>query len=258
MPIANVNGVDIFYELTGTGGPVLMFANSLGTSLGMWRSQTAAFRQYYRILRYDMRGHGQSASPPGPYTIEMLSRDALALLDFLGLEKINFCGLSMGGLVGQWLGINAPRRLNRLILCATAPSFSGDVWANRIAAVREHGFPGIVDTVMERWFTDDFRKASPADVSAVRNMTLSASPDGYIACCEALAAVNFELMLERITTETLCLAGSDDQATPPEVVKRIADRIKGARFNVVEHGAHLFNIEQPGPFNALVRGFLEE
>ena len=257
MSIANVNGVDIHYDLAGEQGPVLVFANAVGTDLVMWESQVQAFKDDFRVLRYDMRGHGSSGAPPGPYTIELLSRDVLGLIDHLGFSKFSFCGISLGGVVGQWLGINASNKLDKLILAATTPNFLSANFEERIKTVREKGLAGIADSVVNRWFTRAFQIAAPQQVDRVAHMTVAASEAGYIACCEALMAANFADSLSQIKTPTLCIAGSDDHATSVETVTALANAIPSAKLEVIANGAHLINLEQPQEFNRILRNFLE-
>jgi len=257
MSIANVNGVDIHYDLVGEQGPVLVLANSLGTDLVMWERQAEAFKDDFRVLRYNMRGHGSSGAPTGPYTIELLSRDLLALIDYLGFSKFSFCGISLGGMVGQWLAINAGNKLDKLVLAATTPNFLSANFEERIKTVREKGLAGIADNVVDRWFTRGFQEAAPRQVDRVAHMTTAASQAGYIACCEALMAANFEDSLSQIKTPTLCIVGIQDHATSVETVTALANAISGAKLVVIADGAHLINLEQPEEFNRILRDFLE-
>ncbi len=256
MSIANVHGVDIHYDLVGERGPVLVFANSLGTGLVMWERQAEAFKNDFRVLRYDMRGHGTSGVLPGPYTVELLSRDVLALIDYLGFNKFSFCGISLGGMVGQWLGINASNKLGKLVLVATSSSHRAN-FEERIKTVREKSLAGIADSVVDRWFTREFQDAAPRQVDRVRHMTISASEAGYIACCEAVMAADFKDSLSQIKTPTLCIVGMQDSATNVETVTALADGIFGAKLEVIADGAHLINLEQPDEFNRILRNFLE-
>ena len=159
MPMIDADGCPIHVEVEGPpNAPVLMLSNSLGTTLHMWDGQVAPLTEHFRLLRYDRRGHGLSGVPAGPYTMEMLGRDVLAILDALKIEKINWCGLSMGGMVGMWLGANAPARINRLILSNTSAYFPDkEIWNGRIKTIREKGLASIVPGTMERWFTAEFR-----------------------------------------------------------------------------------------------------
>jgi 3-oxoadipate enol-lactonase len=175
MPTIQSNGCPIHVEVEGPDNkPVLMLSNSLGTDLHMWDPQVAALTQHFRLVRYDRRGHGKSGVPKGPYTMEMLGRDVLAVLDALKIERINWCGLSMGGMVGMWLGANAPQRINRLILSNTSAYFADkEIWNGRIKTVREKGLASIVGGTMERWFTPDFREREPKKIEWLSKMFLA-------------------------------------------------------------------------------------
>jgi 3-oxoadipate enol-lactonase len=237
-------------------GPVLVLAHSLGANLEMWSPQVAPFSDRWRVLRYDCRGHGCSAVPPGPYSIAQLGDDVLGLLDAHGIERASFCGLSMGGTVGMWLGAHAAGRIDRLVLCNTAPYFGPPELMNtRIDAVRQQGMAAIVDGVIERWFTPAFRTTDPASVEKVR-MTLLTSPvAGYIACCAALRDVDLRPSLAAIRSPTLVIAGSDDPSSPPATALAIAAAIPGARC-IELPAAHLSNFGAAAAFNASVLGFL--
>ena len=180
MPTIQSNGCPIHVEVEGPDNkPVLMLSNSLGTDLHMWDPQVAALTQHFRLVRYDRRGHGKSGVPKGPYTMEMLGRDVLAVLDALKIEKINWCGLSMGGMVGMWLGANAPQRINRLILSNTSAWFADkEIWNGRIKTVREKGLAAIVGGTMERWFTPDFREREPKKIEWLSEMFWATNPEG--------------------------------------------------------------------------------
>ena len=188
MPQIDANGIAIHYELCGPAdAPVVLLSNSLGTRLEMWDPQLPALSQRYRVLRYDSRGHGRSAAPAGPYTIELLADDALGLLDALGIERAHFCGLSMGGMVGQVLGARHPERLRSLTLCSTACHMTPkEIWDERIEAVREGGMAAVADGVVERWFTEAFRAEPSIVVERVRQMILETPAHGYAACCAAI------------------------------------------------------------------------
>ncbi|GBD44924.1 3-oxoadipate enol-lactonase 2 [bacterium HR40] len=259
MPQIAVNGVSLHYIFDGPEkAPVLMFANSLGTDLDLWDGQTPEFGALFRILRYDMRGHGKSSEAPGECRIDDLGRDALGLLDALGIDRVHFCGLSLGGMVGQWLAQNHGQRLSSLVLCATACRIgTPELWDERIALVRSRGMTAIVDSVLQRWFTENFRRREPRTVEQVARMLLDTSPAGYAACCAAVRDADLCAGLERIALPTLCIAGRYDPATPPEVMEALAGRIANARLVVLE-AAHLVNIEARTAFNdALGRFFAE-
>lgn len=237
-------------------GPVLVLAHSLGASLEMWAPQVLPFSERWRVLRYDCRGHGRSAVPPGPYTIEQLGADVVDLLDAHGIERASYCGLSMGGTVGMWLGAHAAERIDRLVLCNTAPYFGPPELMNaRMDAVREHGMAVIVDGVIERWFTPAFRAADPVSVARVRETLLESPVEGYIACCAALRDLDLRPSLAAIRAPTLVIAGSDDPSLPPATALAIAAAIPGARC-IELPAAHLSNFGATAAFNASVLGFL--
>src|SRR5262249_48614992 len=181
MPMIDADGCPINVEIEGPeNAPVLMMSNSLGTNLHMWDDQVKPFTQHFRLVRYDRRGHGKSGAPKGPSTWERLGRDVLAILDGLAIKKINWCGLSMGGMVGMWLGANAPERLNRLILSNTSAYFADkQMWNDRLKLAREKGLEGLVQANMERWFTKDFRERSPQAVGRIKQMFLATPLEGY-------------------------------------------------------------------------------
>ena len=257
MPKINADGCAIHVEVEGPeGAPVLMLSNSLGTDLHMWDEQVAPFTRHFRLVRYDRRGHGQSDTPKGPHTMERLGRDALAILDGLGIETVNWCGLSMGGMVGQWLGAHAPRRVDKLILSNTSCFFADKtMWNGRIKLVREKGLAGIVDANMERWFTNAFRDRSPQTMARIRAMFLATSVDGYIACGEAIRDMDHRPLLAQIGAPTLVIAGRHDPATTLEAGEFIAQHMPDARLAVLET-AHIANMEQPGVYADTVLGFL--
>src|SRR5215471_12218496 len=196
--LARVNATQIHYRLSGPENlPTLVLSNSLGTNFAMWDPQLEQVSKHFRFLLYDTRGHGQSQVTPGPYSFDILGRDVLALADELGIGKFSFCGLSMGGVVGMWLGINASYRLQKLILCSTAARIgNSDTWNARIEQVRKGGTKSIAGTTMERWFTASFRQQEPDTVARIREMVESTNKDGYIACCEALRETDFRESLQ--------------------------------------------------------------
>jgi 3-oxoadipate enol-lactonase len=258
MPYAQGQGARIHYELEGPEDrPVLLLSNSLGTELGMWSTQMPSLTARYRVLRYDSRGHGRSEAPEGPYTIDMLGQDALAVLDAAGIASTRFCGLSKGGMVGQWLGVNAPRRIERLVLANTS-SFIGapEVWNQRIETVRTQGMAAIVPGVIDRWFTRPFQERAPDSVARIRSMLLATDPAGYAACCAAVRDMDQREAIRTITAPTLVIAGRHDQATPPEQARLLAESIPGARLIELD-AAHLSNIEAEAAFTRAVFDFLD-
>ena len=225
--------------------PILVLSNSLGTTLGMWDDQAPILRERFCLLRYDHRGHGGSPVPSGPYTLEDLGRDALAMLDGLGIERASFCGLSIGGAVGMWLASEAPERIERLVLCCTAARFDFEAYDARARKVRAEGVGSITDAVLERWFTPEFRAARPETVEWAGSMLRGTPAEGYAGCCEAIRDADLRDRLKDIRAPVLVIAGAEDPATTVDQAESIRDSIPGARLVVIEGAAHLANVEQP-------------
>jgi len=257
MPFLDLAGARFHYRIDGAvAAPVVMLSNSLGTDLAMWEGQLPSLTTRFRVLRYDTRGHGESAVTTGPYTIEQLARDALALLDALEIERVNYCGLSMGGMIGQWLGAHAPHRLQRLVLAnTTAKIGTPEAYNARIDTVRNGGMTAITDAVLARWFTRAFLIASPGAVGRVRAMLDGTPPQGYIACCEAIRDMDQRETIGKISVPTLVIVGTHDIPTPPTDGRFLADHIKGARY-VELPAAHLSNIEAARAFTSALIDFL--
>jgi 3-oxoadipate enol-lactonase len=256
MPKINADGCAIHVEIEGPeNAPVLMLSNSLGTDLHMWDGQVAPFTRHFRLVRYDRRGHGQSDVPKGSYSMERLGRDVLAILDALKIERINWCGLSMGGMVGMWLGANAPARINKLILSNTSSYMTDAPWDERIKAARERGMAALVEGTLDRWFTKPFRERSPAAVEPIRQMFVATKVDGYVGCVEAIRAMDHRPLLAKITAPTMVIAGRHDPGTTLEAGEYIAQHIPGAKLAVLE-AAHIANVEQPQIYAETVLGFL--
>jgi 3-oxoadipate enol-lactonase len=233
--------------------PVIVLSGSLGSTLQMWRPQVAALSERFRVIRVDHRGHGGSPVPAGPYTIGDLAGDVLALLDDLGLDRVAWCGLSMGGMIGMYLGSEAPHRLGSLTLCCTSSYFPDKtVWRDRIAAVRDRGTAPIAAGVASRWFTPEWAAENPDAVAEATDMIAGTPDDGYLACCQAIEAWDHRERLASITVPTLVIAGDADPSTPVEPHARtIADGIPGARLEVLR-AAHLATIERAAEANALI------
>ena len=257
MPFATIAGARIHYLLEGPASShVLMFSNSLGTKFSMWDPQAQEFNKHFRILRYDTRGHGQSSVTPGPYSVEQLGRDVIALLDALQLDRVHFCGLSMGGMIGMWLGANAPERLSQVILCSTAAKIgTPETWNARIDAVRKGGMKQVASPVVERWFSPAFREKVPGTIASVQRMLEGANAEGYAACCAAVRDFDFRDQLEKVRKPVLVISGTHDPATPPADGRYLADHICAARYAEL-NAAHLCNIEDPSRFNSEVSAFL--
>jgi 3-oxoadipate enol-lactonase len=261
--LITANNISINYEIDGPeNAPVLVFSNSLATSLAMWNGQVDRLKDQYRILRYDNRGHGATPTPEieGPYSIELLGRDILGLLDALNIEKASFCGLSKGGMIGQWLGINASHRVHKLVLSNTASYFPNkEMWRERIDMATNDGIPAIAEASISRWFTPGYldRADTVETVSFVRDFILKTTLDAYLASSVAIRDMDFREELSQIDVPTMVVIGEKDPATIPEYGELIADRIPGAKTFIVPDAAHLSNIEQPDVFTKALRGFLQ-
>ncbi|HEY6388506.1 MAG TPA: 3-oxoadipate enol-lactonase [Candidatus Acidoferrum sp.] len=257
MSFAQLKDVQIHYDLAGPwDAPAVVFSNSLGATLSMWDPQMPIFRKRFRVLRYDTRGHGQSSVTPGGYSIEQLAGDVLALLDELKLDRVHFCGLSMGGQTGMWLAVKAPARLHKLVLCNTAAKIgSPETWNPRIEAVRRGGTKAISAAVMERWFSASYRMNFPDVVTSTKMAFEGTNSDGYIANCAAIRDFDAREAIAGIRLPTLVIAGTQDAATTPVDGRYLADRVTGARYAEL-NAAHLSNIEDPDHFSHEVSTFL--
>jgi 3-oxoadipate enol-lactonase len=257
MPFAKSSDVDLYYEWSGAENlPVMVLSNGLGTNLYMWDSQVDAFSQHFRLLRFDARGHGQSGLTPGPYTIEQLSWDLVHLLDALKVERAYFCGVSMGGLIGMFLGTNGAKRFQKLVLSSTAAKIgTAETWTTRIQTVEKDGMKAVADAVLGRWFTADFRAKSSAEVQRVRSMLEGTSPDGYIASCAAVRDSDQRDSVSNIGLPSLIIVGAEDPGTPPMEARFLQKTIPGAQL-VELAGSHLCNIESYREFNQHVLKFL--
>ena len=257
MSFLEIGDLRAHYNLSGpVDAPILVLSNSLGTNFSMWDPQIPVFEKNLRVLRYDSRGHGQSSVTPGPYRIEQLARDVLHILDRLSIDRIHFCGLSMGGMIGIWLGTNAPERLHKLVLCNTAARIgTAEVWNARIDAVSKDGMKAIAPAVIERWFTPAFRAAAPEIVANAQRMIEASPPDGYSACCAAIRDMDQRESISSIRVPTLVISGTKDPVTTTADGQFLVDRISGARHLELPT-AHLSNIEAPAQFSSGVLGFL--
>ncbi|WP_030486956.1 3-oxoadipate enol-lactonase [Micromonospora chokoriensis] len=239
--------------------PVLLLGSSLGTAAAMWEPQVPALAERFRVIRYDHLGHGRSAVPPGPYTLDLLGRELLRTLDDLDVPWVHYAGLSLGGMVGMWLAAHAPDRVRRLaLLCTSASLGPPEQWRERAATVLADGLPAIADAVVARWFTPAFAAARPEVVATYRAMLTATSSAGYAACCAAIAAMDLRPDLGRIAAPTLVIAGSDDPATPVAHAHRIVERIPGARLVVLDAAAHLANVERPEQVRRLLLEHFDE
>jgi 3-oxoadipate enol-lactonase len=256
------NGIQTNYEVSGKeGGPVVVLSHSLGSSLAMWDPQMAILEAHYQVIRYDTRGHGDSDTPKGAYTLDQLGKDAIGLLDALGLDMVHWVGLSMGGMIGQCLALNHAERLKSLVLCDTAAIIGEEaqqVWQERIDAVRDKGMQVHVQETLERWFTPPYLKKNPPWVDLIRRHFLATPVAGYIGCSEAIRGLNYLEGLSAIRIPTLIMVGEDDPGTPVAASEAMHERIPGSRLVVLPCAAHLSNIEQADAFNRVLIAFLEE
>lgn len=247
--------VELNYELSGApDAPPLMLGGSLGTTLAMWAPQVAGLSHCLRVITFDHRGHGGSPAPPGPYSIEEMGRDVLALIDRLDLERVSYCGLSIGGMVGIWLAEKAPERLDKLILlCTSAYAPPASAWTDRAEAVRAAGTTEVVaDAVVARWFTPRWAEEHQSTVARHRAMIANTDAVGYAASCEALASMDLREGLGSITAPTLVIGGADDLALPPEHQRLIAASIPGARLEILDDAAHVASAQHPDIVNRLI------
>jgi len=256
LPFITVDRIRLFYRLEGQAGrPVLILSHSIGTDHGMWAPQASDLMPHFQILRYDIRGHGASDAPSGDYSIEMLGREVLSLAEGLGIERFAFCGLSLGGAIGQWLGLHAAERLTALVLANTSAQFgSRSNWDNRIKMVSEGGMAAVVELAMQRFFSAETRGRDYA--ASVRSVILGTNSRGYIGCCAALREVDYRDSIGKIKVPTLVIAGAHDVSTPWDGHgEMLARGIPGARA-IHLPTAHLSNLERPRSFNAALVEFL--
>lgn len=263
--LADLGHVRLNYEIEGAeDAPVVMFSHSLAADLTMFDPQMSAFREGgYRVLRYDMRGHGRSPAPEGAQraiTIQDLAADAVALMDHLGIGSVHWVGLSMGGMIGQVLGLDHADRVESLALTSTTsfiPEEMGPVWDERIANARAQGMAAIADGTIERWFTATARAAGHAAIPPVKRMIANTSVEGYVACCGAIKQWRIRDRLPAVRTPALVLQGRDDPSTTVEAGRVIAEHLPGARLEVVEDASHFANVEQPERWTAIVKGWID-
>jgi 3-oxoadipate enol-lactonase len=235
----------VHHIVTGRpGAPVVVLSNSLGTTAAMWDPNLAALEEHFQVVRYDTRGHGRSPVPAGPYDIDDLADDVVALLDRVGAERAHFVGLSLGGMTGLRLAARDPGRVDRLVvLCTSAYLPPPEAWTERAATVRAEGTCSVAEAVVGRWFTPDH--LTPALRKESEEMVMATPREGYASCCEAIATMDLRDDLAAIRADTLAIAGADDPATPPEHLRRIAEGVRRGRLLVVPDAAHLANAQQP-------------
>ncbi len=258
MPFATIHNARMFYRLQGNGGrPVLILSHSISTDHSMWDLQVENLLPHFQILRYDTRGHGASDATAGEYSIEMLGKDILGLADALKISQFAFCGLSLGGAIGQWVAVHAPERVTHLVLANTSPQFVPRTnWETRMAAVRNGGMSGVVDVAMQRFFSPDTLAKQNPQVASIRSVFLGTDPVGYLGCCAALRDMNHLNLLRQIKSPTLVISGDRDVATPwnghGEILAREIPGTKTLHLSA----AHLSNLERPRSFTTGLLEFL--
>lgn len=257
-----IDGIRFNVSITGKlDGPVVVLSHSLCTTLAMWDEQMAALETGFRVLRIDTRGHGASDAPKGAYTLEQLSGDAIGLLDSLGIEKVIWVGLSMGGMIGQSLALDYPHRLEKLILSSTAAVMGEQlqpVWQDRITRAQNLGMPSLVEEILERWFSPEYLEAKPPPVERIRRQILATPVSGFVGCCEAIRHLDYLDQLSAIKIPTLIMVGEDDPGTPVAFSQAIHDRIDGSRLHIIPAARHLCNVEKPQAFNTSLMEFLSD
>jgi 3-oxoadipate enol-lactonase len=253
-----MSAVEVPYRIDGADdAPPLVLSNSLGSTSAMWDPQVPALAERFRVIRYEQRGHDGAPVPDGPYRIDDIGGDLVALLDRLEIERAHVCGLSLGGMTGMWLAAHAPERVDRLLLLCTSAMLAKDTdWPLRARTVREQGTGAVADGALERWFTPGFRAAHRDVTARMRAMVAATPSEGYAGCCDAIAAMDLEEDIRGVRAPTLVIAGRHDPATPPRHAERIAERIPGARLELVD-GAHLASYERADEVTALILSHLE-
>jgi 3-oxoadipate enol-lactonase len=255
---AKVNGIETNYEIHGAeGAPWLTFSHSLACSLRMWDGQVAAFKDSFRILVYDTRGHGESEAPKGPYTLDTLAEDLRALLEELDIKRTHFVGLSMGGMIGQVLVLTDPGLFERVVLADTGHTQTPETrkqWEERISTAETKGMQPLVQPTLERWFTEPFRKSKPEVVKKISDLIQRTPVPGYVGCCHAISKLNTTARLKEIKRPVLAIAGEQDAAAPG--TRYIGENVPGAKLVMIPQAAHIANIEQAEIFNRALREFL--
>ena len=254
------NGIEINYELHGKeGAPWLVLSHSLACSVRMWDPQIAALKDKYRILAYDTRGHGATEATKGAYTLELLADDLFFLLKELKITAAHYCGLSMGGMIGQTFALKYPGVFRTLTLADTTsryPAEAWPLWQERIKIAETKGMEPLAQPTLERWFTEPFRKSNPAAVDAIRKLIVATPVAGYAGCCNAIPKINLTARLKEIKCPILVIVGADDPGTPVAMAKDIHENAPGSKLVVLPQAAHLANLEQPAGFSRALADFL--
>jgi 3-oxoadipate enol-lactonase len=264
MSKVKVGDIEIAYRLDHPpveGRPWLVFSHALAADHTIFDAQVPAFARACNLLRYDVRGHGQTSAPAGEYRLEQLADDVKGLLDALRIERCHYVGLSLGGMIGQMAALRFPLRFSSLTLADTTSRYPAEmkpVWDERIAAVKTaQGMAAIVPATIERWLTPAFRTREPDTVARISQLIRSTPINGYIGCAHAIMRINLTARLETIRCPVLVIVGEDDRGTPPAMAEEIVQAIPGTRFERIPEAAHLSNVEQAGRFNAVLSEFLQ-
>ena len=259
MPAIDANGIAVNYRLEGPGdAPVVMLCHGLLGNLQMWDRQIAVLTKRYRVLRFDNRGHGATEATTAPYSIELLMEDTKALLDALEIERVHFVGASKGGMIGQLLAVHHPRCLRSLVFVGTRSHMPPpEMWDERIRIARTEGLEPLVPTMLERWFTPEFRAQHPEAVEPIVHSVLGTPVEGFVGACEAIKAMNQTPLLGRIAAATLVMGADQDPGIPVPDSEMIHAEIEGSELIIVEGARHLFSIERPEVFNPALMGFLD-
>jgi 3-oxoadipate enol-lactonase len=256
--VVRANGIDVRYVIDGpTDGPVVVFSNSLTSDLGIWNEVAEALSGQYRILRYDLRGHGGTGATPGEYSIALLGQDLLALLDALHFKKVHLVGLSIGGMIAQFVAATAPHRFLSLVLCATSSEGVPAIWEQRLDIARSRGFDELIEPTLLRWYTPETHERDPKLIASTRRMISETSTSGYIGSAAALRDLHLTRLLAQITAPTLLVAGQNDASTPVAGMEAMCREIPDARLVVLPGAAHLLALERPKELVGLIGGFLE-
>jgi 3-oxoadipate enol-lactonase len=255
-----IGDIDVFYTIEGEG-PWLTMAHSLACNTTAWDAQATLLSKKFTVLRYDARGHGQTSSTPGPYTLDQLADDAYGLLSALGISQTHWMGISMGGMIGQTMALKYPTLFSSLMLIDTTsrrPDNAQAMWGARITLAKEQGMAGLLESTLERWFTAPFRQSNSSAIKPIADGILATSVDGFCGCCAAIAQINTLDRLKEIQCPALVVVGEHDHGTPPAMAKQIHENLPNSEFVLIESAAHIANIEQPEVFNQAVLTFLQK
>jgi len=255
------NNIQMNFELSGEkDAPIVVLSHSLASSLIMWNPQMDALNPHFRVLRYDLRGHGHSDATPGPYTLDLLAEDVIGLLDALNIDRVHFVGMSVGGMIGQALALNHAKRLRSLVLCDTAaivPAEAQPIWEERLEKARKKGMESLAEETMERWFTPAFLKQNPPVATLIQKQILATPLAGYLGCAEAIRRLNYLDRLSKINLSTLIMVGEDDPGTPVSASEAIHEHIPDSKLVILPSARHLSNVEQAEVFNTTLLTFLK-